>query len=135
MTKHPKTKNLTTSIHSDTVIDLHGQPPLITLRDYETQTGERPVRRWFDKLDPAIAARLWIRIDRFAHGNMGDIKSVGDGVQEMRFHFGTGYRVYFAHHGHQIIILLCGGDKSTQEKDIKNAKTYWQDYKKRNKKA
>ena len=62
------------------------------------------------------------RIRRLSLGNKGDTKQVGDGITELRVDFGSGYRVYYIHEGQQIIILLCGGDKSTQAKDIENAK-------------
>jgi len=61
-------------------------------------------------------------------GNFGDCKSLGDGVFELRMTFGPGYRVYFGREGEQVIVLLCGGDKSTQDKDIGRAKAAWTDY-------
>jgi putative addiction module killer protein len=80
--------------------------------------------RWFDALrDPNAKARIAVRIRRLGLGNPGDVKPVGNGVSEMRISYGPGYRVYFANLGGFIIILLCGGDKSTQSKDISNAKT------------
>lgn len=63
-----------------------------------------------------------------ALGNLGDVKSVGQGVMEMRLPFGSEYRIYFGEQGDSIILLLCGGDKASQVKDIKVAQTYWQDY-------
>jgi putative addiction module killer protein len=61
-------------------------------------------------------------------GNFGDTKSVGKGVFELRMHFGAGYRVYFGQHGKQLILLLCGGDKNSQSKDICMAHNYWDDF-------
>lgn len=62
------------------------------------------------------------RIDRLAFGHAGDVKSIGQGISELRIHYGSGYRVYFQKRGNRIIVLLCGGDKNTQEKDMKAAK-------------
>jgi putative addiction module killer protein len=61
-------------------------------------------------------------------GNFGDVRSVGDGVQELRIHFGPGYRVYFGRVGDAVIILLCGGDKGSQDRDIERAQEYWRDH-------
>lgn len=77
---------------------------------------------WFVNLkDRQAARRIQVRIDRVEEGNLGDCKPVGEGVSEMRIHYGPGYRVYFTQRGMEIIILLAGGDKSTQAKDIKTA--------------
>jgi putative addiction module killer protein len=77
---------------------------------------------WFESLRDKQAAR-WIqaRIDRAEEGNFGDCKPIGEGVSEMRIHYGPGYRVYFAQRGMEIVILLAGGDKGSQDKDIKTA--------------
>lgn len=64
-------------------------------------------------------------------GNLGDWKSVGEGVNELRVHVGAGYRVYFGQHGQRLVILLCGGDKDSQQKDIVRAKAFWADWKRR----
>ena len=78
--------------------------------------------RWFESLrDRTTRARIDIRIRRLSLGNPGDVKSVGGGVSELRWHMGPGYRVYFCKRGDQIILLLAGGDKSTQARDIKRA--------------
>ncbi|RKZ91012.1 MAG: hypothetical protein DRR19_08385 [Candidatus Parabeggiatoa sp. nov. 1] len=69
-----------------------------------------------------------VRIDRLIRGHFGDSKSVGEGVYELRIDYGPGYRVYFGKVGLTIVLLLCGGDKSTQQVDIHKAKTYWHDY-------
>tara|TARA_A100001391_G_C5080436_1_gene279937 strand:- start:2102 stop:2404 length:303 start_codon:yes stop_codon:yes gene_type:complete len=72
--------------------------------------------------DVSARARIARRIDRIAQGNLGDAKSIGDGVSELRFTFGPGYRVYYTRRGDVIVILLCGGNKGSQTRDIKRAK-------------
>jgi len=77
---------------------------------------------WLDGLrDIHARARIQARIERLATGNPGDVKAVGEGVSELRIDYGPGYRVYYKKHGQKVVILLAGGDKSTQAKDIKTA--------------
>ena len=77
---------------------------------------------WFDGLRDAKArARIRVRIDRLSLGNPGDVKPVGEGVSEMRIDYGPGYRLYFVERGKTVVILLCGGDKRNQARDIKRA--------------
>ena len=79
--------------------------------------------KWYSRLkDRAAKMRIAVRIRRMQNGNVGDAKPVGDGVFELRFNFGPGYRVYYTERGDEIIILLAGGDKSTQQSDIEAAK-------------
>lgn len=79
--------------------------------------------KWERSLRDSIArAAITARVVRLANGNPGDVKPVGDGVSEMRIHYGPGYRVYFQQHGSTIILLLCGGDKGSQTRDITRAK-------------
>jgi putative addiction module killer protein len=78
--------------------------------------------QWLDELrDIRARARVQARIQRLAAGNPGDVKPVGEGISEMRIDYGPGYRVYFTRRGNEVVILLVGGDKSTQDTDIKNA--------------
>ena len=78
--------------------------------------------RWLDNLrDIRARARVLARVERLAAGNPGNVKSVGEGVSEMRIDYGPGYRVYFTRRGNEIVILLAGGDKGTQNADIKTA--------------
>ena len=79
--------------------------------------------KWLTGLrDQKAIARIQIRIDRLALGNPGDVRPVGSGISEMRIDYGPGYRVYFSQRESEIVILLCGGDKTTQKSDIENAK-------------
>jgi putative addiction module killer protein len=80
-------------------------------------------RKWRTRLkDERARAMIASRLDRLAFGNAGDVKPVGPGISELRIDYGPGYRVYFLRRGSEIIILLCGGDKGTQENDIRTAK-------------
>ncbi len=86
--------------------------------------------KWFSGLRDRVArARIDIRIRRLSLGNTGDAKPVGDGVSELRVDHGPGYRVYFIQRGEVVIVLLAGGDKSTQDKDIRTAKALAKDLK------
>ena len=99
---------------------------------YRTDGGRVPYREWIDSLrDKLGKAYILDRIDRAEDGNLGKQRSVGGGVVEMKIDFGPGYRVYLGQDGEELIILLCGGDKSTQDKDIRLAQDYWQDYRRR----
>ncbi len=89
--------------------------------------------QWLRSLrDIEARHRIVARIKRAAYGNFGDAKPVGDGVQEMRIAHGPGYRVYYARKGEIVYLLLCGGDKRTQQKDISLAKTLWAEERNRN---
>ncbi|MEH1872599.1 type II toxin-antitoxin system RelE/ParE family toxin [Nostoc sp.] len=96
------------------------------IRNYLRIDGINPFSEWFDSLRDIRA-----RLDRVEAGNLGDCKSVGDGVFELRIDYGSGYRIYFGQQDSTVVILLCGGDKSTQDKDIAKAKEYWEDYRSR----
>lgn len=103
----------------------------IQILEYRTENGRSPYREWLHSLrDREARARVRVRIDRVALGNFGDWHAVG-GVSELRIQFGPGYRVYFGRQGNTVVILLCGGDKSTQTQDIELAKAYWADYQRR----
>lgn len=99
------------------------------LEIYETAEGKRPFVDWLESVkDKSIRYRIKERLDRVTLGNLGDYKVIKQGVSELRFTVGAGYRVYYAEEGSKIILLLCGGDKSSQKQDIKKAIAYWQDY-------
>jgi len=99
------------------------------IKEYLTADGKSPFSEWLEKLqDRQARAIIRKRINRVRQGNLGDSKPVGDGVFELRIDFAAGYRVYFGQDGEVIVVLLCGGDKSSQDADIKRAKQYWNDY-------
>ena len=101
-----------------------------TLQIYQTQNGRKPFIQWLESIqDLGTQSRIDRRLERLANGNFGDCRSIGDGVFELRIHFGPGYRIYFGELDDTIVLLLCGGDKSSQERDIRRAKTYWLQYK------
>jgi putative addiction module killer protein len=100
----------------------------LTVREYVAKDGRCPFRIWLDGLDLSAKARIQARVLRFETGNLGDHKNVGAGVWEARLMWGPGYRIYFGKDGNSIVVLLTGGEKSSQARDIASAKGYWQDY-------
>lgn len=91
--------------------------------------------KWISTLrDDRAVARIAVRLDRLALGNPGDVEPVGDGISELKINYGPGYRVYYLSHGPLIVVLLCGGDKSTQAKDVVAAKDIAKEYFKTEKK-
>ena len=100
----------------------------LTIQEYITQDGRSPFREWLDSLGVVVRARIQARVLRFEMGNLGDHKSVGGGVWEARLMFGAGYRIYFGKDGNSVIVLLVGGEKSSQSQDISRAKGFWRDY-------
>jgi putative addiction module killer protein len=102
---------------------------MIEIKEYLTPEGRSPFAEWLQGFrDRQVRARIAVRLNRLRLGNFGDCKSVGEGVYELRMAFGAGYRVYFAREADRVILLLCGGDKSSQADDIKHAKDHWRDY-------
>lgn len=96
---------------------------------YANDSAKEPFTEWlFGLRDVMGRKRILARISRLQQGNFGDFEQVGDGVNELRMFFGSGYRVYFGEHGTDIVVLLCGGDKGSQSKDIQQAKAYWKEY-------
>jgi putative addiction module killer protein len=105
---------------------------VIVLLRYQREDGHEPFTDWLAGIrDKVAAARIRVRLRQVEAGNFGDCDAVGEGVIEMRVHVGAGYRVYCGRHGKTIVILLCGGDKSTQPRDIKRAKELWSEWKRR----
>lgn len=100
-----------------------------TLKVYVAKDGREPYTEWLKNLrDNTIRSRVIRRVERLKQGNYGDCKSVGEGVRELRFFFGSGYRVYFGESANDLVILLCGGDKDSQDRDREKAKDYWRVY-------
>ena len=105
---------------------------MIELLRYVTPSGREVIREWLDELrDARAVTRIAMRIDRLADGNFGDCKPLRDGVWEMRIDYGPGYRLYYAMVGRSCVLLLCGGDKRKQSRDIDRAIEYLMDYKRR----
>ena len=99
---------------------------------YVTRNGKSPFQTWLENLkDKKGRYLIKTRIDRLENGHFGDCKSLSEEISELRVKFGPGYRVYFGKEDDRIILLLCGGDKSSQKNDILKAKRYWKDYKER----
>jgi putative addiction module killer protein len=102
---------------------------MLRLHEYVTEEGRCPFAEWLEGLrDRDGRARIRVRLERVREGNFGDYKRVGGGVAELRVPTGPGYRVYYARDGETVVLLLCGGDKSTQADDIRRARAYWSDY-------
>lgn len=96
-----------------------------TLFIYKEKNNREPYKEWIASIkDKKVLAIIQQRLDRLELGLCGDCKSVGNGIQELRIHYGAGYRVYFTEINKVIVILLCGGNKNTQAKDIECAKNY-----------
>lgn len=102
-----------------------------TLRIFRSKNGLLPFSDWFFSLvDLRARQKIASRLARVRAGNLGNLKSVGDGIQELKIDYGPGFRIYIGQLDSEIIILLCGGDKGSQNADIKKAKVYWKEYKK-----
>jgi putative addiction module killer protein len=102
---------------------------LMEIRFYADENGNEPFTQWQTGLRDVVGRkRILARLRRVEDGNYGDVKNLGDNIYELRLDFGPGYRIYFGEDKNTIIILLCGGDKSTQPQDIEKAKIYWKRY-------
>lgn len=101
----------------------------IEIEIYKTSIGKCPFESWFEDIrEIHTRAKVLTRLDRLKLGNFGDCKAIGDGVCELRIHYGPGIRIYYSRIGNKVILLLCGGDKRSQTKDINKAKEYLKDY-------
>jgi len=101
------------------------------IRYYVAADGRQPFAEWFADLEAVARAKVTRAIARLEQGNISNVKSVGEGVLEVRIDFGPGYRIYFGRDGEALVILLTGGTKKRQQRDIDAAHAYWQDYKQR----
>lgn len=106
---------------------------MIEIREYLDLNGRSPFSEWLDELHSPAAEKVVIALYRLGTGNVSNVKGVGSGVFEYRIHFGPGYRIYFGWDGDRIVILLAGGTKQRQDRDIRQAIGRWADYKQRKK--
>jgi putative addiction module killer protein len=104
---------------------------VLELRYYLTRGGHSPFEIWFASLDPVARAKVTVAIARLEQGNLSNVKGVGEGVLEYRISFGPGYRVYFGRDGNVLVVLLTGGTKKRQQRDIAAAIEMWADYRRR----
>jgi putative addiction module killer protein len=104
---------------------------MLSLREYLDAAGRSPFRDWFDELEATAAARVAVALARLEQGNLSNARSVGEGVLEYRIDFGPGYRLYFGRDGSVFVILLGGGTKQRQQRDIEDARRRWADYRRR----
>jgi putative addiction module killer protein len=104
---------------------------VLEIRYYLSPDGRSAFEQWFAKLDTVARAKVTTAIFRLGQGNLSNVKGVGEGVLESRIDFGPGYRVYFGRDGEALVILLTGGSKKRQQRDITNAIELWADYKNR----
>jgi putative addiction module killer protein len=103
------------------------------LQEYLDEKGRSPFENWFNRINAQAAAKVTTALVRLESGNTSNTKSVGGGVYELKIDHGPGYRVYFGYDGPKVVILLAGGTKKRQEKDIETAKMRWNNYKARKK--
>jgi putative addiction module killer protein len=102
---------------------------MLEIRYYIASNDSEPFADWFAELDPTAGAKVTRAIARLEQGNFSNVKGVGEGVLEYKIDFGPGYRVYFGRDGEAIVILLTGGTKKRQQRDIATAQDYWRNYK------
>jgi putative addiction module killer protein len=104
---------------------------MIELRYYVARDGRSPFEQWFADLNATAAAKVSVALVRLEQGNLSNAKGVGEGVLEYRIDWGPGYRVYFGRDGDALVILLSGGTKQRQQRDIEAAQVMWEDYRRR----
>lgn len=106
-------------------------PMSAVLEEYLDEKGQSPFGRWFDGLEARAAAKVVVALNRIERGAVSSVEGVGEGVLEFKIDFGPGYRIYFGQDGARLVILLAGGTKSRQGRDIADAKARWSKYKAR----
>ncbi len=102
---------------------------MVELRYYSDSQGRRPFKDWLRGLDKTASSRIKLALKCIKDGNLSNVKGLGGGLLEYRLHFGPGYRIYFGRDGQALVILLAGGVKASQDRDIKKAHAMWRDYK------
>ena len=102
----------------------------VKIEEYIRADGSSPFEKWFKRLNAIAAAKITTALYRMEQGNYSNVEGVGEGVFEYKLHFGPGYRIYFGQEGAELVILVGGGTKKQQSKDIKEAKELWSEYKK-----
>jgi len=103
----------------------------VEILEYLDAAGGSAFGRWFDELDASAAAKVTAALQRMSQGNLSNVKGVGAGVLEYRIDFGPGYRIYFGRDGDIVIVLVGGGTKQRQQRDIETAQARWADYRRR----
>lgn len=104
---------------------------MLEVREYLDASGRSVYGAWFDSLDSHAAAKMAVAVTRLSLGNFSNVEGIGSGVFEYKLDFGPGYRIYFGKDGQRIVILLGGGTKKRQSRDIAAAREHWRDYKRR----
>jgi putative addiction module killer protein len=102
---------------------------MVEIREYQDRSGRSPFQNWFNRLNAEAARKVTTALYRLSLGNVSHVQSVGSGTNELKINFGPGYRVYFGRDGQRIVVLLAGGTKQRQEKDIQLAIALWESYK------
>ena len=108
---------------------------MIVVVEYEREDGTHPFSKWFASLNVQAALKIRTAVARIENGNYSNVKAVGQGVSDCKLDFGPGYRIYFGKDGDKLVILLGGGTKKRQSRDIETAQTHWKAYKTRKRKG
>ncbi len=104
---------------------------MVVVREFVDEGGYSPFRSWFDSLNGQAAIKVTVALERIAEGHTSAMKALGEGVSEYKIDYGPGYRIYFGNDGDRLVILVGGGTKKRQQRDIASAKAVWKDYKRR----